>query len=160
MKPRMLKHDLKALLYLAAGLLLAGINTGCSKDSSTENQPHHETINIVLQEWRISADKHVVKAGPITFHLTNKGIGEHELIILRTDRDAKQLPMKHGKVNEATAGQLIGEIEEFPPGVEVRTTFTLSPGKYVLFCNLQNTGNDGSSSHYHLGMHTALEVLP
>ncbi len=154
------KQHLKTLLYLTAGLLFAGINTGCTKDPADDDQPRHETINIVLQEWRISADKHAVKTGPITFHLINKGISEHELIILRTDRDAGQLPMKHGKVNEATAGQLIGEIEEFPPGVEVRTTFTLAPGKYVLFCNLQNTGNDGSTSHYNLGMRTALEVVP
>lgn len=157
---RIQKHSLQAILYLAAGLLFVGANSSCSKKSADQNKPRHETINITLKEWRISADKHRVKAGLIIFHLINQGIGEHELIILKTDRPITQLPMKHGKVDEATAGQLIGEIEEFPPGVEVRTTFTLAPGKYVLFCNLQNTGNDGSNSHYRLGMHTLLEVVP
>jgi len=57
-----------------------------------------------------------------------------------------------GQVDEAASGTVIGKIEqsELGPGKSASATFDLSPGKYVLICNLRG--------HYKDGMYTALEV--
>ena len=57
-----------------------------------------------------------------------------------------------GGVDEAASGTVIGKIEasELGPGDSASVTFDLSPGKYVLICNV--------GDHYKSGMYTALVV--
>lgn len=55
-------------------------------------------------------------------------------------------------VDEAATGTLIGKIEErdLGPGRSASATFDLSPGSYVLICNV--------SGHYKEGMYAPLQV--
>ena len=57
-----------------------------------------------------------------------------------------------GGVDEAASGTVIGKIEasELGSGASAGATFDLSPGKYVLICNI--------SGHYDAGMYTDFEV--
>ena len=53
---------------------------------------------------------------------------------------------------------LIGEIEEFAPGTQAADTFDLTPGNYVLICNIAEMENGELESHYQLGMRAQLMV--
>jgi uncharacterized cupredoxin-like copper-binding protein len=57
-----------------------------------------------------------------------------------------------GKVDEAASGTVVGTIREssLGSGESAGATFDLSPGKYVLICNI--------SRHYKDGMYAAFEV--
>jgi uncharacterized cupredoxin-like copper-binding protein len=56
------------------------------------------------------------------------------------------------KVDEEASGEVVGKIEEsdLGSGRSASTTLDLSPGKYVLICNV--------SGHYKDGMYVAFEV--
>jgi hypothetical protein len=118
-----------------------------------------ETVHATLNEWSIDIDNSEVAAGEVTFRVTNAGREYHELVILRTSSRHDRLPVERGLVTEESAGRLIGEIEEFPPGETRTATFTLEPGEYVLFCNIVEEEENGElESHYGEGMHIALRV--
>jgi len=93
-------------------------------------------------------------AGKHTIGLTNAGKQPHEVVVVRTDLGAADLPLDaNGDVNEdapqlssvADSGNALasGKSKSF-------STAALAPGHYVAFCNL--------AGHYRLGMHVDLTV--
>ncbi|HXG35844.1 MAG TPA: plastocyanin/azurin family copper-binding protein [Dehalococcoidia bacterium] len=112
--------------------------------------PNAKVINVGLSEWAVRPSETTAKAGPLTFSTRNAGTMEHELVVIKTDRDVNNLPMKEGKVDEDAAGREIGEIDRFNPGLTQSATFELSPGKYALICNIPG--------HYQAGMRAQLTV--
>ncbi len=116
-------------------------------------------VEVLLDGWSVVANPSEVAAGDVTFTAVNAGDEDHELVVVKTDTAPDALPVVDGKVDEATAGEVIGEIEEFASGGEEAATFTLTPGNYVLFCNITETEASGEiESHYEEGMHTAFVV--
>ena len=90
-------------------------------------------------------------AGEITFEVHNEGSRSHNLVIIRTDLAADALPIYSvNLVDEEAAGEKIGEIEEFRGGEMEVGSFTLTPGRYALICNLFR--------HYESGMFAELTV--
>lgn len=87
-----------------------------------------------------------VEAGRLTVKVQNKGQREHELVIIRTDRDAAAL-LKGAEAEETGA---VGEIEGIEPGTAKTASFELKPGHYALICN--------EPGHYAGGMHANLTV--
>jgi len=77
-------------------------------------------------------------------------------VILKTDFPADALTVSGGKVKEEAVGKVIGEIEEFPSNMEKEITLNLSAGRYVLFCNVLESGQ--TEGHYQKGMRAALRV--
>jgi uncharacterized cupredoxin-like copper-binding protein len=110
------------------------------------------TIKVSLTDYKIAPSVASAAAGKITFETKNDGAVDHELVVIKTDLAPDKLPKRAGepKVDEAAAGQLIGEIEEFGPGKTESKAFDLAAGKYVLICNI--------AGHYELGMHAPFEV--
>lgn len=112
------------------------------------------TVNVELGEYYIKPDKSEVPAGKVRFVAKNVGQLEHELIVLKTELAADQLPYneKEQKAEEEQAGQVLGEIEpdELPPGKSAEMTLDLAAGHYVLLCNLPQ--------HYKNGMHIDFRV--
>jgi uncharacterized cupredoxin-like copper-binding protein len=135
-------------------------------DGTTAPQAAGTTsVAVTLQEWAVLPAQASAPAGSVTFQAENKGPKhEHEFVVFKTDLAANALPTKaDGSVDEAGAGvQALGEIEEFDVGATQSKTFTLTAGKYVLFCNvvedeaMAETG--GIKAHYKLGMFTAFTV--
>ena len=73
-------------------------------------------VNVTLQEWAVIPDTLSVAAGSVTFNATNIGpMDPHELVIVRTDIPASELPTREdGAFDEDADGvEIIGEIEEF-----------------------------------------------
>lgn len=137
-------------MKLIALLLIAAISslTLYACDSKSEKQ----TVGVELSEWIVKPSKVTVQSGDVIFKASNKGTLPHELVIVKTGMDVKALPVEEGKVVEAKAGELIGEIEpdRLVPGVSSEDTFALGVGQYALICNI--------AGHYQNGMYAALEV--
>lgn len=144
------------LLALLAGLAVVGA-AGCAAA-----KPAGGTVAVVLQEWAVVPAAASVKAGPVTFNVSNKGPDDpHELVIIKTDLAPGELPTDElGKVDEEGAGvETVGEVEEFDPGKVETATFELKAGTYALICNIVQDEPDGTKeSHYRQGMFIAFTV--
>ena len=108
-------------------------------------------MRIIAQEMAFQVSTDSAPAGQVTFVVVNQGKLPHEVVILRTDMDAKSLPVSSSsnKVDESAAGDHVGEVE-VEAGTTGAGTFRLTPGKYVLICNIEG--------HYMAGMTTAFTV--
>ncbi len=149
MKPRLF------VLLFVAGLLLAlsTLAAACGDDEAG-------FVSVVLDEWSIvdeetGAAAFTANAGEITFEVHNEGRVSHNLVIIRTDLAADALPIvsdfRDDLVDEEAAGEKIGEIDEFRGGGAMEVgSFALTPGRYVLICNL--------FGHYAEGMFAELTV--
>ena len=97
--------------------------------------------------------KNNVAAGKVTFVAINSSKNiEHEMVVAKLDDPAKGLAYltDKGKVDEDAPGMNLGEIHELKPGMTGALTLDLSPGTYVLYCNIPG--------HYASGMWTILTV--
>jgi uncharacterized cupredoxin-like copper-binding protein len=117
------------------------------------------TVEVTLQEFAILPTESSIGAGEITFEATNEGPDyNHELVVIRTDLAPDAIPTNEdGTVNENGEGiEVIGEIEEFPPGETESATFDLEAGAYVFICNVFE--EEEGEAHYEQGMRTAFTV--
>lgn len=99
----------------------------------------------------IKLDKTTVKAGEVTFQVTNDSKETvHELLVVPAPADGKfAYNANEAKFDEDKAGSL-GEVEETDPGKSGALTLNLKPGKYILSCNVAN--------HFANGMWTTFTV--
>lgn len=100
----------------------------------------------------ITVDKASVPAGKITFEVKNASADtEHEMIVAPVSGPDTPLAYNEAesRVDEDAAGSL-GEVEELEPGESGSLSLTLTPGTYILYCNI--------ASHYQAGMWTILTV--
>ena len=119
------------------------------------------TVQVTLQEFAVLPAQNSVDAGEVTFEVENTGPDDpHELVVIRTDLAPDALPTtEEGGVDEEGEGiEVIGEIEEFPPGETDSGTFDLDAGSYVLICNVVEEEEGGHEAHYAQGMFTAFTV--
>lgn len=151
--------------------------TACGDAETDAGEGSGGTVDVTLQEWSVIPARDTVSSGAVTFRVTNEGPDHpHELVIVKTDLDAAELPTTHdGAVDESGEGiEIIGEIEEFPAGETREATFDLVPGRYVLVCNvaamagehggdheddeMEDEGMGEMEIHYMLGMRASLTV--
>jgi uncharacterized cupredoxin-like copper-binding protein len=101
------------------------------------------TVNVTLGEMFVRPSRSTITAGKVTFAAKNVGMLEHELMIERA-------PIKMdgpGRPNEEAAMGMIDDMGHLGTG---KMTLKLTPGTYVLFCNV--------SGHYAAGQHTTFTV--
>jgi uncharacterized cupredoxin-like copper-binding protein len=138
------------------GLALAASGAGCG---SSDEQPTLSTaavhlppkaLSIKLSDFKIAPALNVASAGRVTITAHNEGTVEHEMILARVD-DPRNLPAKGDRVDEDSLGSVVrGEVPELEPGASGTKTFNLTPGTYVLFCNVPG--------HFKRGMFGRLTV--
>jgi uncharacterized cupredoxin-like copper-binding protein len=84
----------------------------------------------------------------------NEGSVEHELVLFKSSKNPAELPTEaSGDVDEEKLDQEaeeIGEIADVEAGDTKSEDFKLTPGKYVIFCNLPG--------HYAQGMYGTVTV--
>jgi uncharacterized cupredoxin-like copper-binding protein len=100
----------------------------------------------------INVNPKSVSPGMVKFNVTNlAGTLVHEVIIARVKDENTQLPYLAGQqmVNEE-AVRTLGEVAEINPSRFASLTIEMTPGKYVLYCNLPG--------HFMAGMWTVMEV--
>lgn len=141
----------KGLALIAIG----GLLVSCSGGSTGP-------VTATLKEWEIKLSSSNLKAGAITFNITNNGDKEHEFVVRKTDLKSDALPLKDDGSKEVSedAPELkeVGdpsEVAEIKSGsTDKSLTVTLQPGHYVIFCNLHVE----DLVHYQKGMHTDFTV--
>ncbi len=125
-------------------------------------------VGVDLFEYQVLAKPPEAKAGSVQITAKNVGTIQHEMIVVRAP-SAEALPKVTEPGGERAVGDVdeealppedaVGEISEFKAGKTVAKSFKLSPGTYVLFCNIDVENPDGTvTSHYQEGMHTTIDV--
>ena len=126
------------------------------------------SVHARLQEFSIAPKASEVKAGTVTFVATNRGSITHELVVVRAPSVAS-LPIVTapggaravGAVDEEAIAETdkAGETGDIAPGKSVTKRLKLTPGSYVIFCNIDNKAPDGTvTNHFQSGMSATLTV--
>ena len=155
-------------LVSVAGLLSAGCGSSDSTTTTTETESEVETaaagggageataatFEIKMGDFFFSPNEPTLKAGSTVIEAPNEGSVEHELVVFKTDKNPADLPTEaNGDVDEEQldkeAGEE-GEIADVEAGETKSEKFKLTPGKYVIFCNLPG--------HYAQGMYGTITV--
>jgi uncharacterized cupredoxin-like copper-binding protein len=100
-------------------------------------------VSATLGEFWIRPDVSSVPAGKVRFVARNVGKVPHELMVER-------MPMKMDGPGQPNEDAAQGMIEDLDPGQSGQMTLNLTPGMYMLFCNLPG--------HYAAGQHTMFRV--
>jgi hypothetical protein len=124
-------------------------------EAAQVTEPAEESAVIVasLVEWAIEAPTEYV-AGDVTFSATNNGNFPHEFAVIQAE-SYEALPLSEGGAvieDDLPTGALIGRTARLGGGSVENLTVTLSPGNYVLVCNL------GGGNNSHAGQGQRLDI--
>lgn len=133
----------KLSALLVAGLLTLGACGVASQASPSK-------VTVTEDEFSVKLSQASAPAGKVTFVLNNTGKIEHELVILKTDLPHDKIPARDNDPTKVQEPGAAGEIEDVAAGTSKEETFDLTPGNYVLLCNVE--------THYAAGMHIAFVV--
>jgi uncharacterized cupredoxin-like copper-binding protein len=145
-----LQRTRRALSSAAVLCLSAVVVSGCGVAGRAGAETRASAVKISERDFRIDAPKQLA-AGDVRLSVYNDGPDAHELIVVR--EGAGSLPFRRDgltidedRLERSTAGSL----EPGAPDSVRELNLRLTPGLYVLFCNM--------SGHYLGGMHSELEV--
>ena len=140
--------------------VLALIAIGSLLVSCSSSGPSAGPISATIKEWQFTLSSTNLKAGSLTFNITNNGDKEHEFVVRKTDLKSDKLPTNADGTVVEDSPELTevgdpSEVAEIKSGSTDRTlTVTLQPGHYVIFCNLHVE----DLVHYQKGMHIDFTV--
>ena len=137
----MISRPVPALLALA--LLVAA----CS--ASAENAPADSQVVVEMTDYKVTVNVPSVKAGRIKIGVRNLATMEHSFEVLKTDLPHDKIPTDLASAKAKEDGK-VGGIASIPAGKSAAVTIDLTPGNYVLICNV--------AGHYQLGMHIGFTV--
>jgi uncharacterized cupredoxin-like copper-binding protein len=102
----------------------------------------------------IRVDETSVMAGKVTFAVTNESRAMvHEILVVAVDNPDVSLPYDSGKgIIIENKIKVLGETSELQPRASKSITLTMSPGNYLLICNVPG--------HYAAGMVLPFSVTP
>jgi uncharacterized cupredoxin-like copper-binding protein len=159
------KHS--EIIVLMAGFVAAVALVGCSGAKSANGtaagqatEPVNTTITTTLKEFSITPSTATAKAGEVKFVVNNAGTTTHEFIVIKSDLAPDKLPV-FAAGDTPAEGHVVGDVDEdkltatgelddINPKDTKDVTFKLTPGKYILLCNLP--------AHYKSGMVTTFTV--
>jgi uncharacterized cupredoxin-like copper-binding protein len=131
------------------GLLALLVAAGCGGSQHAATGVT-QIVPVSERDFAISAPTSVM-AGDVEFRVANEGPDAHELLVVRAGRG--HLPMRNDGLTvneEGLARRAVGALEPAQPGGVESLRVHLTPGRYVLYCNM--------SGHFLGGMHTVLVV--
>jgi uncharacterized cupredoxin-like copper-binding protein len=141
-------------IVLAISAVLAAMVVACGGDGEATD------VAVSLKEWTVTPSLQQATDGKVKFTVTNDGTIPHELVVIKSDLPPSGLPVKDGKVIEDEVN-LIDEIEAFAAKTTESMTLDLSPGKYLLICNItEQVPGQPVTSHYQNGMAALFLVEP
>ncbi|MFH7026954.1 MAG: sulfocyanin-like copper-binding protein [Heteroscytonema crispum UTEX LB 1556] len=151
-----MKIQVKFFFFTAIFALLSACNNNTPQATPTTSPTVGSTggtkIQATTKEMEIQLSQSTVPAGNVEFVVTNQGKVEHEFVVIKTDLPLDKLPLKGDRLDEDKAGKEIGEIDEdeLKSGTTKTLSLNLTPGKYLIVCNLPG--------HFKAGMRTLLTV--
>jgi uncharacterized cupredoxin-like copper-binding protein len=137
----------KSRALVTAGAVLFTL-LGCTGHPSAPPGP---VFDVKVKDFKIEPSFPTVEAGLVTLRVRNEGPATHEFVLTRSGLPADELPLAEDglSVDEDRVVPL-GELAEVEAGATGLLTLPLTPGRYVLFCNLEG--------HYLTGMSASIEV--
>lgn len=107
--------------------------------------------DMTTAKFGVALSTNTVPAGKVTFNVTNNSENMFHEMLVSPIPESGTLPVDPAtkRIDEATGGSL-GEVAEINPGEKGSLTLDLTPGKYVLYCNLPG--------HFSAGMWSVLTV--
>jgi uncharacterized cupredoxin-like copper-binding protein len=117
-------------------------------------------VDVSLFEWSVEPTPTSVDAGEVTFTASNDGGEAHEMVVVKGIAP-EDLPLNEdGSVNEDALPEdaFVGEVEEIEPGDSGSASFDLEAGEYTIFCNIVETEDDETESHFANGMVSTITV--
>ena len=133
-----------ALALLAAGLAGGGCSTQEPASAAATSN-----AKVVERDFHIKAPEHLAP-GNVHLVVRNRGPVAHELIVVRSDGQLLPLRADGLTVDEdAVEDRTPVALEPGEPGVRT-VDVSLSPGRYVMFCNM--------AGHFMGGMYADLDV--
>jgi uncharacterized cupredoxin-like copper-binding protein len=134
---------------LALGLFVVLLATGCGQAAS-HSKPESSVVAVSERDFAVTAPRSLV-AGDVVFRVENRGPDSHELLVVRAS--AARLPMRSDGLTvdeERLQHREVGVLEPAEVHAVRDLRLHLTPGRYVLFCNM--------SGHFIGGMHRLLVV--
>jgi uncharacterized cupredoxin-like copper-binding protein len=132
---------------IAVGSIVLTLLPVCSRPS----EPVGATVDVRERNFAIDAPASVAAPGMIDLRVNNRGPSTHEFVVVRTDLPADRLPIgPDGLSVDEDALARVGEINDVPIWTTRSLELSLSPGRYVFFCNLEG--------HYLGGMYASIVV--
>jgi uncharacterized cupredoxin-like copper-binding protein len=114
-----------------------------------ENAPADSQVVAEMTDYKITVNMPSVKAGKTKIGVRNLATMEHSFEVLKTDLPHDKIPTDLASAKAKEDGK-VGGIASIPAGKSAAVTVDLTPGKYVLICNV--------AGHYQLGMHVGFTV--
>jgi uncharacterized cupredoxin-like copper-binding protein len=146
-------HDSAQASKRAAEATAAHVSPNPTSSPTTAAPVVVATVTVAERELTLTPDVSTVPAGRVKFVVNNVGAIKHEVVVMKTDNDLNALPIdaKTSKVVENGQGDKdIGEVNDVGPQSSGSNVITLTPGKYVLLCNVPG--------HYSGGMRAPFTV--
>lgn len=116
-------------------LLALGAGVGVT-DARAEHRTYPARLLVYAQEWSLSPSRATLPAGRVVVQLWNRGMDSHDL-----------------RARRLVNGQMVGHtfaVHLTRPGQVSTATWTLTPGRYQLYCSLPG--------HMKAGMHVQITV--
>jgi uncharacterized cupredoxin-like copper-binding protein len=146
------------LASLVMAVAVGIVACGGGGPSNKSNAPVTSTVTVSLKEWSVEASAQQVKPGTVTFVVSNAGTMPHDFVVIKSDLPPEQLPVDaDGRVIESKVNTL-GRIDAFAAGSTQSLSLDLTPGKYLLICNVVDASGSKPVSHYRNGMVASLLV--
>jgi uncharacterized cupredoxin-like copper-binding protein len=139
----MITRSVPTLMALA---LLVAACAGPAADAPSGSQ-----VVVEMTDYKLTVSVPSVKAGKIQIGVRNLAAMQHSFEVLKTDVPQDKIPVDLASAKAKEDGK-VGEIASIPAGKSAAVTIDLTPGNYVLICNV--------ASHYQLGMHIGFTVDP
>jgi uncharacterized cupredoxin-like copper-binding protein len=130
------------------GAAAVAVVAGCGGSGSSGPRAAN-VVTISERDFHISSPRRI-QAGDVLLSVRNQGPDAHELIVIRTD---EALPLRADGTTvdeEALEPSTVGVLEPGDPNSDRLLSVHLSPGHYMLICNM--------AGHYLGGMNAELVV--
>ena len=130
-------------------MMAPGMGSGAMGPSSPAYSPAYP-----MGPMSIRTDQSTLKAGKVKFEITNWSTGTvHDILVVAVDNAQAKLPYDFTKAQVAQDQvKILAEAAELQPNESAEMEADLSPGTYMLFCNVPG--------HYAAGMATTISVSP
>jgi uncharacterized cupredoxin-like copper-binding protein len=140
----------RAAALLLFGMLAIVAAAGCARGDAA---PRGTLVDVHIRDFKLTTKTARVPAGLVTFRVHNAGPSTHEFNVDRTDVAADALPLRSDglSVNEDSKRLTrVDGADDIRFGTTRDLTVRLTPGRYVLYCNLPG--------HYLGGMYAMVEA--
>ena len=139
-------RTLFALIGLAVATGVVVLGSGCAAPPGSASP----IVRVTEKDFKIAAPRRL-DAGDVVLRVRNRGPDQHELLVIKVGR--RGLPYRVDGLTvdeEAVEASEVGVLEPGEPGGVRDLAVHLTPGRYVLLCNM--------SGHYLGGMRRTLVV--